>query len=210
MAGMLLIGGGGHCKAAIDVIESEGVHVIVGILERANFGKESVLGYPVLGTDQDLPVLLGNHPTVLVTIGQVKSPAPRIRAFGAAEAAGAALPIVISPRAHVSRHATIGAGTLVMHGVLVNADAKVGRNVILNSQSLIEHDARIGDHCHISTGARVNGDVVIGDGCFVGSGAILKNGINIGAGSVIGAGCFIRHDLPRNSYVPETPPRPQP
>lgn len=205
---MLLIGGGGHCKAAIDVVEAEGVHTIAGVLERAGSEIDSVLGYPVLGNDEDLAELLASYSAVLVTIGQIKSPALRIRAFDTARAAGAVLPCVMSPRAQVSRHAAIGEGALVMHGVVVNASATVGRNVILNSQSLVEHDASIGDHCHISTGARVNGDVVIGDGCFVGSGTVLKNGITIGPGSVIGAGCVIRHDLPRDSYIPETPARP--
>lgn len=105
-----------------------------------------------------------------------QEPRARIRAFVAAREAGAVLPAIVSPHAHISRHGQIGAGTLAMHGAVVNAGATVGENCILNSQSLVEHDARIGDHCHISTGARVNGDVEIGDGCFVGSGTVLKTG----------------------------------
>ena len=68
------------------------------------------------------------------------------------------------PHAHVSRHATLGAGTIVMHGAVVNAGAVVGRNCIINSQSLVEHDAVIGDHCHIATAAAINSGVRIGAG----------------------------------------------
>jgi sugar O-acyltransferase (sialic acid O-acetyltransferase NeuD family) len=204
MTGLLLIGGGGHCKAAIDVIEEEGRFTIAGIVERDDTDKAPVLGYPLVGTDGDLPDLVNTHRAAIVTIGQIKTPEPRIRAFNAAQAAGADLPVVVSPRAHVARSATLQDGTLVMHGAIVNADAAIGRNCIVNSLALVEHDARIGDHCHIATGARINGGVAIADGCFIGSGAIIINGVSIGAGSVVGAGCVVREDLPAASVVTHT------
>ena len=46
---------------------------------------------------------------------------------------------------------SLGSGTSVGHGVIVNAGARVGDYCIL-SNSLIEHDAVIGDYCHVSTG----------------------------------------------------------
>ena len=203
MTGLLLIGGGGHCKAAIDVIEAAGL-TIVGVLDRPAAGLNGVLGYPLLGGDEVLPALVAQGHAALITIGQIKSAVPRIRAFEAAQAAGAEMPSVVSPHAYVSRHATVGDGTLVLHGAVVNAAARVGLNVIVNSLALIEHDAVVGDHCHVATGARVNGNVTLGAGCFIGSGAVLKNGITIGAGSLIGAGAVVRHYIPEGSFVPPT------
>ena len=208
MKGLLLIGGGGHCKAAIDVIEAAGL-AIAGVLERPARGFSEVLGYPVLGDDDALSSLVAQGHAALVTIGQIKSAAPRIRAFEAAKAAGAQIPCVVSPRAHVSRHAELKDGTLVLHGAVINAAAHVGLNVIVNSLALIEHDAEVGDHCHVATGARVNGNVTLGAGCFIGSGAVLKNGITVGAGSVIGAGAVILRDIPAGSFVPAHMKRPK-
>ena len=208
MTDLLLIGSGGHCKAAIDVIEAAGL-TIIGVLSPPEAGLNEVLGYPVLGGDEHLPALVNQGYAALVTIGQIQSASPRIRAFDAAQAVGAQMPSVISPRAYVSRHATIGIGTLVLHGAVINAAAQVGSNVIVNSLALIEHDAEVGDHCHVATGARVNGNVTIGAGCFIGSGAVLRNGISIGSGSVIGAGTVIRHDIPEGSFVTVTPHRNQ-
>lgn len=52
---IILIGGGGHCRSCIDVIEQEGRFEIAGIMERPNNSKSSiVLGYAILGTDDDL------------------------------------------------------------------------------------------------------------------------------------------------------------
>ena len=101
---------------------------------------------------------------------------------------GFATPVIISPRAYVSRHSAVGDGSIVMHGATVNAGAIVGRNCILNSRSLIEHGATLGDHCHIATAAVVNGDVRIGAGAFIGSGVIVRHGVAIGQRCVIGMG----------------------
>lgn len=202
--GLLLIGGGGHCRAAIDVIEAEGRHAIAGIVEIDPSQAKPVLGYPILGGDGDLADLLRIHPMALVTIGQIKTPNARIRAFTTLRAAGAVLPTIISPLAYVSKHATVGVGSLIMHRALVNASAKVGNNVILNSFSLVEHNAHIGDNVHVSTGARINGNVVIESGCFIGSGAVVHNDVIIGSGSVIGAGLIIRQNVPPGSRLLST------
>lgn len=201
MSGLLLIGGGGHCRACIDVIEAAGRFTIAGIVQPVADGTAPVLGYPVLGVDADLPRLLQQTPAGLVTVGQIKSPATRQRLFGVLRDLGAELPVVISPHAHCSRHARVGEGSILMHGSLVNAGAVIGLNAIVNSQALVEHDAVIGDHCHIATGARVNGGVRIGDGVFIGSGAVLREGITVGAGAVIGAGCVVLRDVPDGTVL---------
>ena len=201
MTPLLLLGGGGHCRSCIDVIETTGQYQIVGIIRPQADGQAPVLGYPILGDDDDLPVLLQRHSHVLITVGQIKTPAIRRRLYQRVQELGGRLPVVISRQAHVSRHATVEAGTIVMHGALVNAGARVGANGIVNSQALIEHDVQIGAHCHISTGARVNGGVRIGTGCFIGSGAILREGIAIGNGAIIGAGRTVLHDVPAGTTL---------
>jgi sugar O-acyltransferase (sialic acid O-acetyltransferase NeuD family) len=198
---LLLIGGGGHCHACIDVIESEKKHRIAGIVLPTRGDHADVLGYPVIGADEDLPELLAQTANAIVTVGQIKSGATRIELFYLLKAHGANLPIIQSSLSYRSKHACIGEGTILMHGSLVNAGAQVGVNCIINSQTLIEHDVEIADHCHISTGARVNGSVRIGEGTFVGSGSILKEGLKIGTGVVIGAGQLISKDVPDGMMI---------
>ena len=65
-ASILLIGGGGHCRACVDVLEQEGRFQIAGIVERNGGPREAVLGYPVLGTDEDLTQLKEKYELVLV------------------------------------------------------------------------------------------------------------------------------------------------
>ncbi len=199
---LLLLGAGGHARACIDVIEEHGGFEVAGLVGLPSEVGGQVGGYPVLGTDADLPDLLRTHTNVLVTVGQIKTAVARVRLFYAAAHFGAEAPVIVSPRAHVSRQASVAAGTIVMHGAVVNAGAVVGRNCIINSLALVEHDVVVGDHCHISTAAAINSGVTIGDGTFIGSQACVRQGLRIGAGCVIGMGERVLKNCDGGEWLP--------
>lgn len=201
MISLILLGGGGHCRACVDVIEMERRFKILGIVDDGLEVEDKILGYAVLGDDKDLPGLIEKSKYAFIAVGQIKSAAPRRKLFGILKALGATLPTIVSPLAYVSQHAVLGEGTMAMHGAMINAEATVGANVILNSQSLVEHNVQLSDHCHISTGARVNGGAEIGAGTFIGSGAVIYEGAKIGPNSVIGAGCIVREDHPAETIL---------
>ena len=188
---LILIGGGGHCKSCIDVIEQEIKFIIAGIVD-INRSISDLLGYRLLGHDDDLAKLKLSYDYALITIGQIKTPAIRVRLFAYAKSLGFKLPVIISPRAYVSKHAKIGNGTIVMHDALINAGAIVGDNCIINSKSLIEHDSVIEDSCHISTGAIINGGVVVRQGSFVGSNAVTKESVETNDKDFIKAGSLFK------------------
>lgn len=192
---IILIGGGGHCKSCIEVIEATGKFNIIGILDKVQKVGEKVLRYDVLGTDNDIKSFADKGFSFLVTVGQIKSADARVRIFNSLKTSGAKIATVISPLASVSKHATIGIGTIIMHFVAVNAAATVGENVILNTGCNVEHDASVGGHTHISTHAVVNGDSKIGKHCFIGSNATISSQIIIGNRVVIGAGSVVIRDI---------------
>lgn len=195
MSELLLVGGGGHCHACIDVIEAEGEYTIKGIVQPVEQGSSLVLDYQTLGSDCDLADLIQRGEKAFVTVGQVRSPHSRIRLFNYLRELDVDIPIICSPISYCSQYAHIELGTIVMHGAIVNACASIGVNCIINSKALIEHDSKIGDHCHISTGALINGGVQIGRGSFVGSGAVIREGVSIGRNVVIGAGQVVLQDV---------------
>jgi sugar O-acyltransferase (sialic acid O-acetyltransferase NeuD family) len=199
---ILLIGAGGHAASCIDVIEQQGAFAVGGLVGAPDEVGKTVLGYPVLGSDAELAALIAKFRRALIVVGQIRTPEPRVRLFSRLTELKCELPIVISPRAHVSRHAMLGPGTIVMHGAIVNARATVGSNCILNSHSLIEHDSRIGDHCHIATGAIVNGAASVGAGTFVGSQATVRQEVRIGARCVIGMGERVLADCADGTTLP--------
>jgi sugar O-acyltransferase (sialic acid O-acetyltransferase NeuD family) len=184
---VILVGGGGHCKSCIDVIEQQGEYQIVGILDLPEKVGSKILKKLIIGTDEDVAELKRTIKYFLVTIGQIQSPERRILIFGLLEQHKVQFPTIISPYAYVSPYAKLGRGTIVMHNAIINAGAEVGDNCIINSNALIEHDANIGNHCHISTGAIINGGTTVGDATFFGSGAVAIQDARIPANSFIKA-----------------------
>jgi len=201
MDDIILIGGGGHCRSCIDVIELTGKFKITGLVEKDKANIQESLGYRIIGTDSNLEDLRQKYCYALVTVGQIKSPATRIRLFQHLQKLDYQLPVIVSPNAYVSKNARIGEGTIIMHDAIVNANSKVGKNCIINNKVLIEHDAQIGDHSHIATGAIVNGEVSVGRESFVGSGTVTKQSVNIGSYCIIGAGAIIKKDIESKQII---------
>lgn len=198
---IILLGAGGHAEACIDVVEQQGRFVIAGLIGTPQEVGSEKCGYLVIGTDAELPGVAKECQHALVAAGQIKTPDIRIQLFALAQTLGLELPIIVSPHSYVSPRATLGAGTIVMHGAIINYGARVGANCIVNSRALIEHGVSIGDHCHVSTGAIVNGSARIGEGSFVGSGSTIKERISLGRRCVVGMACCVRHDQADASRV---------
>jgi len=192
---IILVGGGGHCRSCIDVIETEGKFNIAGILDIPEKVGKKILNHNIIGADEDIPELINEYSNFFVTIGQIKSAKIRIRIFDILKGLGANIPVIISPKAHISDYSTIGEGTIIMHAAVVNANARTGVNCIINTKALIEHDATIGSNTHISTGAIVNGECNIGNNCFIGSGATIANNITVTNNVIIGAGSFVGKNI---------------
>lgn len=192
---IILIGGGGHCRACIDVIERHGGYQIKGIIDRKDKLRQNILGYEVIGTDLDLSMIIKTVKKYLITIGYIKTVEKREKLYSELSQLHAELPIITSPLAYVSRHAKIKEGSIIMHGAIINAGATIGSNCIINTDALIEHDAIIGNHCHISTGATINGEAQVCDGCFIGSNATVCETRKICGHTVIGAGATIIRNI---------------
>lgn len=176
---IVLIGGGGHCRSVIDVIELEGKYEIAGIIDKKELLGQDVLGYKVIGCDDDLEKLFKKYKYAIVTVGQIQSNTLRVKLFDKLKDIGYKLPVIISPLAYVSKHSTVGDGTVVMHQALINSNVTVGKNCIINSKALIEHDCLVEDSCHISTASVLNGGVIVKEGTFFGSNATSKEGVKL-------------------------------
>lgn len=198
--GILLLGGGGHCKAVIDVLELAEIN-IAGIVHGSDAPLKPVLGYPALGHDQDLGHLRALFQSAMVTVGQIKTPQVRSKLFEMLLRYSFKIPVIISPLAHLSPHSSVGSGSIVMHHALINAETLIGMNCIINSKALIEHECYIGNHCHIAVGALLCGGVTIEAGTFIGAGSRIKENIHIGNNCIIGMGSIIRDDVPNNSVI---------
>ena len=101
---------------------------------------------------------------------------------------------------------TIGAGTTINHGCILNAmeHLEIGENVRLSPGVIIN----TGGLDYKKTGENRNhlkSKVCIESGVWIGSGAIINPGVLIGADSVIGAGSVVTKDVPARTVAMGVP-----
>ncbi|PID77962.1 MAG: acetyltransferase [Deltaproteobacteria bacterium] len=196
-----LVGGGGHCASAIDIIEQEDKFRIAGILDSPGKIGKKVLGYEIIGDESEIKKYAKTDNYFLITMGHIKTCRQRRQLAEKISAFGGRLARVLSPHAYISKHSRIGSGTIVGHDAIVSAGVSTGINCIIATKAVIEHNVRLGDYCHISTCAVVNGESRLGNGVFVGSNAMIRQRLKIGEKCVVGAGVNVFQDLPSKSYL---------
>ena len=81
MKKIILIGGGGHCKSCIDVIEQENKFKIIGIIDIKEKVGQKILNYPIIGTDKEIEEIAKRCDNFLITLGQINSYELRIKLF---------------------------------------------------------------------------------------------------------------------------------
>lgn len=192
---IVLIGGGGHCKSVIDVIENSEEFEIARIIDVRERRNTKILKYKITDTDENIPELHKKFKNFCITIGHIKDNKLRIVLYKRLKQIGAYLPVIRSKSSHCSKHSFIGEGTVIMNCVNVNASADIGVNNIINTGCIIEHDTEIGNHCHISTGAVINGGVKIGDNVFIGSNSVVNQEIRIGRDIIVGSGSVVNKNI---------------
>lgn len=201
---IIIIGAGGHAKSCLDVIKSnDKIYRIAGLVD-SNKSIKKISNFKILGTEKDLRKIFKKYKYAIVGFGQIKSYKLRENSFKNLKRIGFKLPPIISNFSYFSKKSKIGEGSIVMHGVVVNAFSSVGTNCILNSNSTIEHDVKIGNNCHIAAGVVINGGVTVGNGTFIGSGSVIKEGTKIGKDCIISANIFIKKNVKDSEIILNT------
>jgi sugar O-acyltransferase (sialic acid O-acetyltransferase NeuD family) len=196
MEQIVIVGSSGHAKVVIDIVERLGRFTIAGLVDGFKAVGEKTLGYPVLGSEADLPRLIESHGLqgCLVAIGDN---AVRARMAAGIAASCPDLPFltVVHPSAIVGRDVDIGPGTVVMAGVTINPSCKIGKLCILNTMASLDHDSRMDDFSSLAPGVITGGNCHIGTHSAIGIGAIVRHGITVGDHTVIGAGSTVVSDI---------------
>ncbi len=200
---LILVGGGGHCKAVIDVAENAG-YSILGILDTPDKIGMKVLSSNIIGDDDDIKKYI-KEALFLITVGFIKDNTLRINLFNKIKNDGGEFATIISPTAYISKYAKIGEGSIVMHGATINAEVNVGNNCIINTLSNIEHEVNVGNNTHISTGVMINGGCNIGMNVFIGSQSTISQSIQITDNCIIGSNSFVNRDLTHEGTYVGTP-----
>ena len=209
MDSVILIGGGGHAKAIIEIITMRKEYHIVGITDN-NSGKKdnSISGIPIIGNDENLQTHFQKGvKQAFITLGSVADTRARIKLYKMLKEIGFELINVIHPSTIIADSLTMGSGNALMAGSIINAHTTLGSNCIINTGAIIEHDCIIEDHVHVATGAKLAGNVKVKEGAHVGIGAIVKQSITIGKRAIVGAGAVVLENIPDNVVCTGIPAR---
>lgn len=200
---IFVFGASGHAKVVIDIIERQQLYEIAFLVDDDPKLKGSEFyGYPVIGGKPELLVAQDQICGGIVAIGINRA---RITIEKWLTDNRFALITAIHPSAQLARGVTVGEGTVIMAGVIINSDSQIGRNVIVNTLASIDHDCIVGDGVHIAPGTTLCGNVQVGDGSFICSSTTIIPNLLIGESVIVGAGSTVIRDVPDRVLVAGSP-----
>lgn len=205
MAALLILGAGGHGKVVADAALETGKWDEVVFLDDAWPGKKVNGCWPVAGNIQELHCWRDRCEDAVVAIGDNKL---RMQFQAKLAAAGFNVVSVIHPAATVSRYATLGAGSVVFAGAVINVDATIGNGAIINTSATVDHDCILGVGVHVSPGVHLGGGTKVGDYSWIGIGASVKHLVSLGSNTIVGAGAVVLGNIPDGVTAIGMPARP--
>jgi len=191
MKKLAILGASGHGKVIADAALAAGWKEIC-FFDDAWPGKTANGRWEIKGGTRELLAAHKAFDGVIVGIGDGRV---RWEKQQTLELAAATIVSIVHPKACLSPFATIGAGSVVFAGAIINIDTTLGKACIVNTGATIDHDCKIADSVHIAPGANISGNVSISPRSWIGVGATVRQELNIGADVMVGAGAVVLEDI---------------
>ncbi|MBU3159846.1 acetyltransferase [Clostridium frigoris] len=187
MKNLLIIGAGGHGRVVLETAELESRWNDINFLDD-RIDVDMVLGRRIIGKMDDYEKNSKKYEYAIVCIGDNEK---RLELINKLLKIGYKVPVIIHPKASVSKYSEIGEGSVILAGAVINTGAKIGMGCIININSCVDHDSVIDDGGHVCSGAVVRGMCRIGRLSYIGARACVKPGTNLKEGFVLQDGMVI-------------------
>lgn len=202
---VVLIAASGLARETLPVLRETGRQVL-GLLDDRHAELPPIIGgVPLLGGID--AVRLYDEAELLICVGSGPGRerlVSRLRDFGVDDSRYAT---VIDPSVRNPGNSPIGAGSILLAGVTITADAQLGRHVVVMPRVIITHDCRIDDYATFAAGVALGGFVRIGRGAYLGMNASVRQRVAIGVGATVGMGAVVLHDIPDHQTWAGVPAR---
>lgn len=193
-----IIGAGGHAKVVASALLAQGHNVIGFYDDNSQKWGEFILGIPIIGPARDLTSATCDGAIIGVGDNKVRKQL--------AEQMDLDWVTAIHPFSWVHPDVSIGVGTVICAGSIVQPGARIGDHVILNTKASVDHDCIVGNYVHISV-AHLAGAATADEGAFLALGSVVLPGLNIGAWAHLGAGSVATKHIPAGSIAAGSPAR---
>ena len=197
-----VIGAGGHARVVIATARACGLPEPQACLvdDGSEEEREPIHGIPLLSLES----VVGQRGLFFPAVGRNEV---RQRLIRQLTDQGWQAISICHPRALVEKDVTIGVGTVIAMGAVVQTGACLGNGVIVNTGAIVEHDVSVGDCVHIAPGSVILGEAVIGSRALIGAGSRILPCVKIGEDAVVGAGSVVRDSVAPNTTVVGSPAR---
>ena len=178
---LIIIGAGGHGKVIADNALKNG-YTDISFVDDHTQGE--CMGFPIIGKSSEIQALNDGRTDFVMGIGNNV-----IRKI-VVEKYNVNWVTLIHPSDQIAVNVSVGVGTVIMAGAVVNTCSTIGEHCIINTGAIVEHDNVMGDYVHISPGT-----VVVGQRTWIGTGTSVKNNIEICEDVIVGVGSVVVKDI---------------
>jgi sugar O-acyltransferase (sialic acid O-acetyltransferase NeuD family) len=196
---LLLVGAGGLARETAEAVHAVNAACptwnLLGFLDDdpAMHGRR-IQGVEVIG-----PVALAQDVTdasVVVCTGRPDNYFSRKHLTRRLDLADDRFATIVHPAAALADSTTVGAGSVLLAGVVTTASVTIGRHVAVMPGVILTHDDEVADYCTIASGARLGGAVSLHEGAYLGAGCLIRENRSIGAWALVGMGAVVTRDVP--------------
>jgi sugar O-acyltransferase (sialic acid O-acetyltransferase NeuD family) len=186
-----IVGASGHGKVFAELAELCGFEVV--FLDDADPEKKNIEHWPVIDDFKDL---FKTHNVLKNAIVAVGNNNIRTKISKHLIEIGFHLPVLVHPKASISKYAQFDPGFVAFANTVINAFAKIGRYSIINSSAIVEHDCTLGEGVHLSPNAALDGGTIIHSNAWLGVGTVTRQLVEVGNNSIIGANSTVIKNIP--------------
>lgn len=214
--GVIIIGSGSHGVVIADIILCSNKFKLLGFSERDDVFKSlsskkrqvtKNLWFPIYADSALIQKKCSDNQMLFVLGMGQELMKVRARIAVQLKENGFSFCSIIHPSSIIANSVTIGNGSVIMAGTVINPFTNLGNHVVINTGATVDHNCQIGDNAFIQPGANLAGNVYVGKNTIIGIGAAIKEGVKIGNNSIIGGGAFVNRDVPDNVVYVGVPAR---
>ena len=112
---------------------------------------------------------------------------------------------LVSKNSVIDKNVTIGQGSIIMPGVIINCYSEIGEMCLINTGSVIEHDNIFKNFTSTGPGVTTSGNVIVNELSHLGTASVTIHNIIVGKDTILGANSLATKNLHDNSVYIGSP-----